>query len=105
MDSYASAFSDDAEWYSVGSAAAAFPASTSTTHGNNVQLCLYRSFVDGCTDLPCFSFSDTDVAIAVADCDYGSESSPFAGARRFLVKSCSPDLFMVLPLYRVNYLL
>ena len=74
MDSYASAFSDDAEGDSVGSAATAFPTSTSTAHGNNVQFCLYRPLVDSGTDLAGFSFPHTNVPVAVPNCDYGSES-------------------------------
>src|SRR2546426_1805235 len=39
---------DNTEGYGVGSAATAFPASTPPPDRNNVELGLYRTFVDGC---------------------------------------------------------
>src|SRR6267378_4139699 len=94
MDSYASAFSDDTEWYSVGSTATAFPASTSTAHGNNVQFCLYRPFVDGGAYLASLSFTNSNVAIAVPDRDYGAESRPFASISLFLDKTDPQDFLL-----------
>src|SRR6266487_4061710 len=84
VNSHTPTLSDNGEWYGVGSAASAFPASTTTAHRYNVQLCLYRPLVDSSADLSCFSLPNTNVAVPVSDSDYGSESRPFAGISLFL---------------------
>src|SRR2546428_5475664 len=84
MHSYTATLPDNAEWYGVGSAATAFPASTSTAHGDNVQLCLYSPLVDGSAHLPGLSLSNANVTIAVPDSYDSSESRSFASVSLFL---------------------
>src|SRR2546428_9309360 len=76
VHSYTATLPDNAEWYGVGSAATAFPASTPAAHRNNVQLRLDSPLVNGSANLPGLPLTNTNVTIAVPDGADCSESCP-----------------------------